>query len=56
LIFESTKNRMTTMIVDRVASDAPITCSRLLWRTAAAKSRMAARGPTGLGNQDIAAR
>ena len=55
LILESTKNSMTMMVVTRTASMAPMTRSRLRWRMNARKSLNAARGPTGRGNQDIAA-
>jgi hypothetical protein len=35
------------------ASAAPILCSRPLWRIKASRSRKAARGLEGLGNQDM---
>lgn len=44
---------MTMIVVASTASMPPITCSRLRWRMNASKSAMAARGPTGFGNQDI---
>ena len=47
---------MTMIAVTSNARHAPITCSRLRWRMKAARSRKAARGLDGLGNQDMAQR
>src|SRR3954447_3501881 len=44
---------MTMMAVTSRASAAPILCSRLLWRMNVKRSRNAALGLTGRGNQDI---
>ena len=41
------------MAVASKASAAPILCSRLLWRMNAERSRNAARGTDGRGNQDM---